>query len=198
MKTFQVEITGINPLLIHRFAGEPEGSSRKAKVESAPDTRVIAEKAANIAPDGTHYISAFALVNAMTAAGSNHKMRGTRKSVRFIVPSAVRVVSSDATCIILVDGRPAKTFEVDARPVTIPATKGRIMRYRPRYERWSMRFELQVEDDLIDPTLVHQLLTEAGVQVGVDDFRPEKRGPFGTFRVTSWQEVREPVLVAAE
>jgi hypothetical protein len=33
------------------------------------------------------------------------------------------------------------------------------------------------------------LLNEAGVSVGIGDFRPEKRGPFGTFLVTSFKEV---------
>lgn len=192
MKTVNVVITGINPLLIHRFteqAQQPK-TSRKTNIEQVIDTRAVALNAANRRDDGTHYISSFAIVNAMCAAGSNYKMKGSRKSVRFIVPSAVRVQTSDCTTTILVKGEPAmdSSFEVDARPVTIPATKGRIMRYRPRYENWSMRFELGILDDLLDLPLAQQLLTDAGVQIGIGDFRPEKRGPFGTFRVTSWEE----------
>ena len=34
----------------------------------------------------------------------------------------------------------------------------------------------------------HELLTEAGETIGIGDFRPEKRGPFGTFRVTKFAE----------
>lgn len=192
MKTVNVVITGINPLLIHRFteqAQQPK-TSRKTNIEQVVDTRAVALNAANRREDGTHYISSFAIVNAMCAAGSNYKMKGSRKSVRFIVPSAVRVQTSDCTTTILVKGEPAtdSSFEVDARPVTIPATKGRIMRYRPRYENWSMRFELGILDDLLDMPLAQQLLTDAGIQIGIGDFRPEKRGPFGTFRVTSWEE----------
>lgn len=192
MKTVNVTITGINALLIHRFTEQSQQTrtSRKTTVEEITDTREVAGNAANRRLDGSHYISSFAIVNAMGSAGSNYKMKGSRKSVRFIVPSAVRIDSSDATTTILVKGETAtdSSFEVDARPVTIPATKGRIMRYRPRYENWSMKFELSVLDDLLDLPLCHQLLTDAGIQIGIGDFRPEKRGPFGTFRVTSWQE----------
>lgn len=188
-KRVEVEIKGINPLLIHRFVGEPETTTRKMKVEAPVDTRTIALKAANVAPDGTHYISSFSVANAMTTAGGNHKMRGSRKSVRFIIPSAVRVDTPEPGVLsILTNGVPATTFEVDARPVTIPATKGRIMRYRPKYENWSMKFDLVIQDDLVDVELVHRLLTEAGQQIGLGDFRPEKRGPFGTFRVVKWSE----------
>ena len=33
----------------------------------------------------------------------------------------------------------------------------------------------------------NQLLNEAGQNIGIGDFRPEKRGPFGTFRVTEFK-----------
>ncbi len=194
MKTVNVTITGINPLLIHRFAeqDQQQSSSRKTQVQCPTDTRQVALAAANRRPDGTHYISSFAIVNGMCSAGSNYKMKGSRKSVRFIVPSAVRISTSDCSITILVKGESAtdSSFEVDARPVTIPATKGRIMRYRPRYENWSMKFELGILDDLLDMSLAQQLLTDAGIQIGIGDFRPEKRGPFGTFRVTSWEETK--------
>ena len=79
---------------------------------------------------------------------------------------------------------------VDARPVTIPATKGRVMRYRPRFNEWGAKFNVLVNDDILDVDTVHQLLNEAGLTIGIGDFRPEKRGPFGTFRVTKFEEVK--------
>lgn len=194
MKQVIVEIKGINPLLIQRFTEESQQSktSRKSKISGTVDTRAVALHSANKKADGTHYISAFAIINAMCATGGNHKMTGTRKTVRFLVPSAVKVQSDDCTITILCDNCPATdtSIEVDARPVTIPATKGRIMRYRPRYEKWSMKFLLEIQDDLLDLSLCHQLLSEAGVQIGIGDFRPEKRGPFGSFRVVKWEEIQ--------
>jgi hypothetical protein len=89
---------------------------------------------------------------------------------------------------------PAKDFEVDSRPVTIPATKGRIMRHRPRWDHWNATFPLTIDDDLLDPDMAHQLLQEAGVSYGIGDFRPEKRGPFGTFLVTQWEEIADGIM----
>lgn len=189
MKTVEVEIRGITPLLIHRFSesSEQSGSSRKVKVGKV-DPREEARKVAYIAPDGTFYFSAASIPGCLGNAGSNHKMRGSRKSLRFVVPSAVRT-TSDAITILNGSG-PAKDFEVDSRPVTIPATKGRIMRHRPRFDRWGAKFDLLVNDDMIEVEMVHQLLNEAGVGVGIGDYRPEKRGPFGTFRVVSFNEAK--------
>ncbi len=187
MKTIEVEIRGTSPLLIHRFSEDSEQakSSRRMKV-SDRDPREEATKCCYIAPDGTYYFSAFSIPGAMGNAGANHKMRGSRKSLRFVVPSAVRVTSEAIT--ILNGNGPAKTFEVDARPVTIPATKGRIMRYRPRFDSWGAQFTLTLDDNSLSIEDAHALLVEAGTYIGIGDFRPEKRGPFGCFRVTKFEE----------
>lgn len=189
MKTIEVEIRGTSPLLIHRFGEDSEQakSTRRIRVNDR-DPRAEATKAAYIAKDGTFYFSAFSIPNAMGNAGASHKMRGSRKTLRFIVPSAVRV-TTEAITILNGDG-PAKDFEVDARPVTIPATKGRIMRYRPRFDSWGAKFSLLLDDNSLAVDDAHRLLDEAGQFIGIGDFRPEKRGPFGCFRVTSFQEFR--------
>lgn len=188
MKTFDIEIRGMTPLLVHRFgeAAEVNKPTRKIVTEAARDPRGEATKAAYIAPDGTFYFSAFSIPATMGNAGANHKMKGSRKTLRYVVPSAVRVTTDAIT--ILNGAGPAKDFEVDARPVTIPATKGRIMRYRPRFDCWGAKFQLLINDDLLDPETAHNLLSEAGQTIGIGDFRPEKRGPFGTFRVTHFEE----------
>lgn len=189
MKTVQVDIRGMTPLLIHRFGESAEvgKATRRVIVDQERDPRAEAEKVAYINEDGTYYFNAFAIPGAMGSAGASHKMRGSRKSLKFVVPSAVAVETD--RIVILNGSGPAKNFEVDARPVTIPATKGRIMRYRPRFNEWGATFRLRVNDDLLGIENAHQLLSEAGQTIGIGDFRPEKRGPFGTFRVTRFEEV---------
>jgi hypothetical protein len=187
MKTIEVEIRGTSPLLIHRFSEDSEQAKSTRRIQvSDRDPRAEATKAAYIAPDGTYYFSAFSIPNSMGNAGASHKMRGSRKTLRFIVPSAVRVTCEAIT--ILNGNGPAKDFEVDARPVTIPATKGRIMRYRPRFDQWGAKFSLMLDDNSLSIEDAHRLLDEAGQFIGIGDFRPEKRGPFGCFRVTRFEE----------
>lgn len=187
MKTVQVEIRGITPLLIHKFgeAAEAKKATRRVEVKDR-DPRAEARKVAYVAADGTFFFNAFAIPNSMGNAGASHKTTGSRKSLRFVVPSAVRM---DTDSVTILNGKgPAKDFEVDARPVTIPATKGRVMRYRPRFNDWGAKFLIHVDDELLSLEMAHQLLNEAGQSIGIGDFRPEKRGPFGRFRVVTWTE----------
>lgn len=191
MKKVRVAVTvrGITALLIHRFAEQSEQNAGARRVTvSVSDPRIEAEKSAYKRPDGTYYISAFAIIGCMRGAGGGHKMKGSRKSLRFVVPSAI-MVDTDAITILDLDGKPSKGFEVDSRPVTIPATKGRIMRHRPRWNSWKLAFSLEIDTDMLSPDDAQMLLTEGGSAYGVGDFRPEKCGPFGRFMVESWKIV---------
>jgi hypothetical protein len=189
MKTIEVEIRGTASLLIHRFSENAEGAGKTRRIEATKrDPREEATKAAYIAKDGTYYFNAFSITGCIGNAGVNHKTTGSRKSLRYVVPSAVRMLTDGIT--ILNGNGPAKSFEVDSRPVNIPATKGRVMRHRPRFDQWGAKFQLLVNDDILSVDMVHQLLNEAGQNIGIGDFSPRCRGPFGTFRVVSFQAIK--------
>ena len=96
--------------------------------------REQAEKASYRDKENRFYFPGAAFSRLLREAGSNHKLRGSRKSAKYVVPAAVRV-GEDAVLIRNGDGALlAKDFEVDSRPVVIPATKGRIMAHRPRWD----------------------------------------------------------------
>jgi hypothetical protein len=121
----------------------------------------------------------------MIEVGAYRKQRGSRKSMKYIIPAAV-VIPADAIDLTDLDDQPLKDFEVDARPVVIPSTKGRIMCYRPRIEAWRATFPMEVDTTIIGVDDAHQLLEDAGRRQGVGDFRPEKKGPFGRFKIIKW------------
>ena len=80
-----------------------------------------------------------------------------------------------------------KTYTIDSRPVVIAATKGRILRHRPRLDEWTLQCEFQYDDTLLKESELRRIVDDAGSRVGLLDFRPEKKGPFGRFMVTEWK-----------
>jgi hypothetical protein len=82
-------------------------------------------------------------------------------------------------------------WTVDIRPVRIPATGGRILRYRPLFNDWSLSFHVNLDTGEVGPKLFRQIIDAAGSKVGLGDFRPATRGPYGRFVVTTWQEDAE-------
>ena len=53
-------------------------------------------------------------------------------------------------------------------------------------DRWSINGTIDVDDKMFAPSIVRSLVDDAGSKIGVGDFRPSRKGPFGRFKVTLW------------
>ena len=188
-------IEGTFPMLQHRMAdGALEGGKTRANAaEAAIDPRNEAERCVYRLVSKQLAVPGGAFSRLLREAGGSHKAKGSRKSVKYLVPAAVIVL--DELCGIYLHDRKTKVmdFEVDSRPVVIPATKGRVMRHRARFNEWSVKFSMRINEKILSEALVRQLLTEGGEQIGIGDFRPDKGGSFGTFGLVAW-DVLQPAI----
>jgi hypothetical protein len=189
MAVFVTSIASTSALLMHRWAEESEVEQTTRAVHiKRRDPREEAVKVAYQRPDGTLYLPGAAIARMLREAGGSHKQRGSRKSLKFVIPAAVLVLDDDIS-LCDDDGNSLTDFEVDSRPVVIPSTKGRIMRHRPRINTWGMEINLDIDLTMIEADVVHQLLEESGKRLGLGDYRPERGGPFGRFSVVRWAEL---------
>lgn len=193
MKVFNVTIVGDTPLMQNRFQEEPGAakSTRRNTPTEREGPREQATKAANKLSTGEFFFPGAAIGRLLREVGSNHKATGSRKSLKYIMPAAVLVLNEAVVILDPDTKKPIKDFEVDSRPVVIPATKGRIMRHRPRFDKWSATFSIRINEDVLDEKLVQKFLTEGGQQNGIGEFRPEKGGQYGMFQVTSWTPIEK-------
>lgn len=80
-------------------------------------------------------------------------------------------------------------FELWPKHAALHDSKGgvkKVIRVRPRFDKWSLQGTINVFDDLLTPAIVKQVLTFAGTRVGLGDWRPsspKKPGHFGLFDV---------------
>jgi hypothetical protein len=172
MKAVEVTISGISPLLMHAFPMIPiEALEKKSPEEQC-------KYAEYRTSDSKLYIPAINLQRALVSAASYSKGKG-RASLQKIVAACV-LVSPEHLILS------TQTYAIDARPVVIPSTKGRVLRYRPRLDTWSVTFEIEFDDNLLTENQLRRVVDDCGSRVGLLDFRPEHRGPFGRFSVISW------------
>ena len=173
------------------------GDTRSNVAGEREDPRTIAGKA--VYRIGTQLaVPGSAFARLLREAGSAHKAKGSRKTLKYLVPAAV-IVLDDLCGLYLRDRKtPIVDFEVDARPVTIPATKGRVMRYRARANEWCVPVTLRINEAILTEAMVRQLLADGVAQIGIGDFRPERGGPFGVASVVAWDHVsdRKPMSSA--
>lgn len=195
-RLIEVWVDGSSAMLQNKATEEAlrgTGPARQNTPGAEDDPRTIAERVVYRMPNdhqlgmpGT-YVS-----RALREAAGSHKAKGSRKSLKYILPAAV-LVMEDLCPLFLNDHRtPIVDYEVDARPVTIPATRGRVMRYRPRINEWSVKFTLRLNEDILDERLLRTITHEALQTQGFGDYRPSSGGPFGMSTVVSWETVSAP------
>lgn len=186
MSTINVKIQGTTPLLMNRFTEEAE-----MKVSSGVSTVAIgkkgtpreqAEKKAYMDEKGMLYIPGPNIFSCLIQAGKFHKNGKSKVTTTksSLVPAGMAV--REIVCSL-----GTKEWEVDSRSVVIPSTGGRIMAHRPRLDEWTVEFSLDVDDAMFSPEFVRQLVDDAGSKVGLGDFRPDRKGPFGKFVVVGWK-----------
>lgn len=174
-------IEGTTPLLMNRFRDvQIEGKSkRKGEEKDIP-----VEDKLYLDDDEKPYIPAVYLQRALIDAGKRLQVRGNKKATYSKIVGAVVDIEPEA---ITLTGKYVP-FRISA---VNPMTKGRMMVTRPRFDKWSLEFQIIVNDESVGFETMNQLLVSAGQFTGVGDWRPEKKGKFGKFVVTSFKEEKE-------
>lgn len=173
MKSIHVSIKGVSPLLMHKFPLVPiEALEKKTPAEQA-------ELAAYKSPDGSLHIPGVNIQRALVSAATFSKGKGRASLQREVAAS---LLVEEGTVPL-----GTSKYEVDSRPVRIAATKGTILRHRPRLDQWACSFTLCYEETLMTEKQVNEVVANCGSRVGLLEFRPERKGPFGRFIVTKFE-----------
>ena len=182
-----VTIQGVTPLLMNRFTEDNElavsSSVRKVNIGQKPSPREQAEKKAYTNSSGELCVPGPNIFASIIQAGTFHKVGKSKITTTksSLIPAGMAIPEVDCSL-------GTKDFEVDSRSVVIPSTGGRIMAHRPRLDEWQLSFTLEVDENMFDEQTARVLVDDAGSKVGLGDFRPARKGPFGRFKVVNWKK----------
>lgn len=188
----KLTIQGTTPLLMNRFTDANEialssGTSATFKGDKGTP-REQAELKRYADQGGNLYIPGPNIFACIIAAGTFHKAGKSKLTTlrTSLIPAGLMV--DDLVCQLHNDdGEPLTEWEVDSRSVVIPSTGGRIMCHRPRVDKWAATVTLDVDTTMFSPALVRAIVDDAGKKIGLGDFRPARKGPFGRFVVSHWE-----------
>jgi hypothetical protein len=194
MTTIKVEIQGTTPLLMNRFTEaaerQVEGGHRSALRGDKGIPREQAETKAYKNKDGYMFIPGPNMFRCIIDAGKYLKSGKSKVTTQksSLVPSFLAL--DELECPLTSGGKRVKDFEVDSRSVVNPNTNGRIMAHRPRFDTWNLAFTLTLDESEAAIDLVRTLVDHAGSKIGLGDFRPDRKGPFGKFKVIHWTPIK--------
>ena len=170
MKQLKFKLKGLSPLLQNRFTGEEKTGKNNTPLEQAEEHSYRSE-------NGNLCIPQANLMRALVRGAAETKVGGKgKKTYKNAIASAVWLEEPELDL-------GTKDFVVDSKPVVIAATKGRIIRHRPRVNNWTASGTLNYDENVIPESALKKILLDTGASVGLMDFRPEKFGPFGRFTV---------------
>ena len=179
-KKIKVELTGLSPLLMNN----PESMLQKKDIEKKKkhyDNKIEAEKVAYRMKDKTLFIPARCMKRCFINASSLFKVKG--KSLKPLIAGCTRIEPNQISLN-------TKNYKIDLQTVVIQG-KDRIIRARPRLDKWKINFNIIYRSDVFTSKEVlmkmKEILYEAGLRFGLLDYRPQKLGEYGTFKVSKFK-----------
>ncbi len=182
MKAVQVTIAGTTPLICNRFDDSGETAKRNGADKGTPLEQ--SEKKLYRGSDDKPMIPQPNLLRCLVDGGKFHKVG--KKQVTTKAESLLYSCMDIEGAEIKINNK--EHWRVDTRAVRIPATGGRILAHRPMFDDWELTFTIQIDTDFVNTKLLRQIVDDAGKRIGLGDFRPACKGPYGKFVVTNWVE----------
>jgi len=191
MERIDLRIEGVTPLLMNAFHDEAQlaATSRTSAAtigEKGTPLEQATKKLYRAIDGKTLVIPQPNLLSCITAAGKFFKAGKSKVTTQksSLIPACLSIEGVD---IALEHKQP---WRVDSRPVRIPSTGGRVLCYRPMFDDWALTVEMLLDTDVMTVALLREVVDAAGKRIGLGDFRPDCKGPFGRFVVTHWKTQR--------
>jgi hypothetical protein len=206
-EVFEVTIIGDTPLLSHKFADKQKADmlDKQMKKEKVKTRRnPVADFCESI-----YWLSDKPEIDYEQEPGDTEKIfnEAIKKGAKFGFPStSIKKASAQAGYRAGITSDVVTTLgffhivgsnlieiisdvpEIQEDTVRLPNGSADI-RYRARFDNWKMTFKVLCSPHLFPKEKVLGLINLAGFSVGIGDWRPEKKGNFGTFHVATSDEV---------
>lgn len=194
----KIQCEGVTPILFNRKTEAMlQGlwsKEKKPKTASRPLPREHAITCLYTNAEGKHFVPAEMLMSALIAAGSFVRLDGKRQlsnAKSTVLPAFITLLD---TQMVLTH----QEWEVDMRGGVNPNGNEAVCIVRPRFDRWGFVANALIDNEAIDEAKIRELFDKAGASMGLGDFRPQRKGIFGKFRVVCWERAEEQHAHAAE
>ena len=200
IETLQVPLIGTSPLIVNKFSEKAkremlEKQLKTAKgLKEARDPAAEAEAGEHLTKDGLPAFPIIGLKAAIVSAARllDFKMTQIRQAI---------AVSGDASAPLntAFDGALCRDLVME---IIVPPNErniredvGRIgngtamLRYRYEYARWAAEAVISYNSEFLSEDQLAQLIHAGGQTVGLGEWRPERGGVYGTFRIGTPAEV---------
>lgn len=186
-ETIRVPIRGTSPLIVHRFSEKAkrqmlDGMQGKANVKTIRDPEADYKASLYLTKSGQTGFPAIAF-KAATVGGARFYAKIAMTELRQYLFFRGEY-GTDGQALVVIEGEHRMREDV----VRLKGTTADL-RYRAEFPEWSTVIELSFVTSSISRASVLSLIDAGGMGVGVGEWRPEKKGEFGTYQIDQTREV---------
>lgn len=190
-ETLLVPIIGTTPLIVHNFSEKSkrqmlDAQQGRKSPKQARDPDAEYEAAFYRTKDGYGFpVTAFkaATVGAARFYGKDVKMTELRQ---FLFMHG-EISDRDPQALVPIYGEPKMREDV----VRLGGpSRSADLRYRPEFREWSTELKVTYVKSSLSRESVLSLIDAGGMGIGVGEWRPEKRGEFGTYAIDQSKEIQ--------
>lgn len=188
-ETMRVPIIGTSPLIVHNFSEKSrrqmlESQQGKKRVKEVRDPQSEYEAAFYriAAEDGVdkYGFPVTAFKAATTGAARFYDKSITMTALRQFLFFRGVMTKADAQMLVEITGEPEMREDV----VRLGGpSRSADLRYRPMFPAWTCTLDVTYVKSSVDRNSVLSLIDAGGMGIGVGEWRPEKRGEFGTYQI---------------
>ena len=190
-ETIRVPIIGTSPLIVHRWAEKAkramlDAQQGKKKVKEIRDPQADYEDSFyRIATDdGDKYgFPVLAFKAATIGAARFYDKSVTMTSLRQMLFFRGTYTKADPQQLVEIHGEPSMREDV------VRAGQGTDLRYRGEFPEWSAELEITYVTSTLSRGSVLSLIDAGGMGCGIGEWRPQKSGEFGTYRIDLDREI---------
>jgi hypothetical protein len=188
----EVTLVGVTPLLMNRLSEESllaiRAKAKKPKNAPKPTPREECEDKVHT-HDGKPVLPVQNLLACLIEAGKFCRLDGKRQisTAKSTILPAFMHFEEGWFAITAPDSKDAAAWDVDIRAGRNPNGGEVVCLCRPRFDAWSIKATVRIYTDQIAEASIRELFDLSGSRVGVGDFRPQRKGVFGQFRVDGWK-----------
>lgn len=194
LETVEIPLIGTAPLIVHAW-------SEKALRQMADKQQKKAGKAREAKNPRADFIGSLYPLSDLATDASDEELEAMRFGLPSIAFKSAAVTACTSTgAITKVAARQAfhvlgEMVEIIGPPPAMREDVCRVgmgtadLRYRGQFDPWGVRIKVQLNTAVISAEQVVNLFNLAGFAVGVAEWRPERDGGYGRFRVASAGEL---------
>jgi hypothetical protein len=192
---FTATLEGMTPILMHSPQGmrvHDPNPSRAGK--SIPSPEEEAEAGAYRDESGVLSMPAVAIQRTMIEAAKQYRDPNNTRATLMKKMAATLALPEQEFFPLTREGELLTKYEIDTRRAVVQ--RNAVMRSRPKIATpWELEVTMGYDPTLMSPEQIARIMMVAGQQIGIGDYRPERSGPFGRFRVIRFlvQEGEVPI-----